>query len=365
MHPTLEVAAIVVANMVSVIGVVATNKMVYRDGFRFPTTLMVFHFLCTWMFVTFAEKMRWFTAKKIPWHKYALLGAAQVGSVAFVNLSLMHNTVGTYQLFKFTNVLMTVLIEFAWMGKVYSTAIYASLGVLVVGVSVATVTQVAFSQLGLLFGMLGSVATAVYQIYNKRVQTECEVSALQLLQYEQPFTTLWAAIFACFSDDLGKLATVDLTQSLVAEIFVSCVFAFGVNLSCYLIIGKTSPLTYSVVGHVKTIGVLIIGFVAFHEQTTAKHMLGMLLAFGGIVWYSHISSSGGAKPVPPVVPTAGHIGGGAGGNSAASLHMSNVVSRDDASDSVALTMHHSVPSMEDDVQCSSALVNMTPKQRAD
>jgi len=350
MHPGLEVALIVGANMVSVIGVVATNKMVYRDGFTFPTSLMVLHFLCTWAFVSIAEKMRWFTAKRIAWHRYALLGAAQVGSVAFVNLSLMHNTVGTYQLFKFTNVLMTVLIEFAWLGKLYSTAIYASLAVLVVGVSVATVTQVAFSHLGLLFGMCGSVATAIYQIYNKRVQTECEVSALQLLQYEQPFTTLWAAIFACFSDDLSKLAHTSISQSLAIEIFISCVFAFGVNLSCYLIIGKTSPLTYSVVGHVKTIGVLVIGFVAFHEQTTTKHMLGLMLAFAGIVWYTHLSTAGSRKPMPPVAsPTT------------ASARLSTAASRDDASEAVAIIMHSSAPSVDDDAVATS----MTPKQRAD
>ena len=289
------VVAIVVVNMVSVIGVVSLNKLVYKDGFRFPTTLMVFHFLCTWGFVSIAERLRWFTQKRIDWQRYAALGAAQVGSVALVNLSLLFNTVGTYQLFKFTNVIMTVVIEFLWLRKLYTPAIYASLAIVVTGVSLATVTQVSFSGLGLLFGILGSLASAIYQIYNKRIQTEYEVSALQLLQFEQPWTALWAAFFACFSDDLPALANVNLTQQLAFEIFLSCVCAFGVNLSCYLIIGKTSPLTYSVVGHVKTLGVLLMGFLAFQEETTLKNTLGLATAFAGIVWYTHLSTNQGRK----------------------------------------------------------------------
>lgn len=296
--PSLEVPLIVVANMVSVVGVVLMNKMVYRDGFSFPTTLMVFHFVCTWLFVTFAQKMNWFTEKRIPWKNYALLGAAQVGSVAFVNLSLLYNSVSMYQLFKFTNVFMTVLLEFLWINKTYTPITYVTLVVIVGGVTFASVSQLTFSVPGLLTGLMGSLATAIYQIYNKRVQSENGVSPLQLLQYEQPFTALFAAIFACFSDNLGALPDVDLTSTLVLEIIGSCIFAFGVNLTCYLIIGKTSPLTYSVVGHLKTIGILVGGFVLFKEVATTKQAAGLILAFVGIVAYGQVAS---VSPSPKAI----------------------------------------------------------------
>lgn len=300
---SLEVPAIVAANIVSVVGVVMLNKMVYRDGFTFPTALMCLHFLCTWLFVTIAERMRWFTEKRIHWQYYAKLGAAQVGSVAFVNLSLLHNPVSMYQLFKFTNVFMTVLIEFLWLKKTYSLTIYLSLVILVLGVSVASVSQVSLTVTGLLYGLAGSVASAVYQIYNKRIQTEHEVTPLQLLQFEQPFTALFAAVFACFSDKLGNLGQVDLTPNLAAEILGSCVFAFGVNLTTYLIIGKTSPLTFSVVGHLKTIGVLIVGFVGFHEVMTWKSQAGLCLAFAGIILYTHLTTNSAKKvdDEPPIL----------------------------------------------------------------
>ena len=294
MNDNLVVAFIVVANIVSVVGVVAVNKLVYRQGFTFATTLMVFHFLCTWGFVVLANRLRWFTSKKIEQRHYASLGLAQVASVAFVNLSLMHNSIGTYQLLKFVNVLVMCGIEYVWKGKSYTTGIYATLVVLVVSVSVATVTQVEFSAMGVVYGLLGCVGTAVYQILNKAIQTDHAVSPLQLLQYEQPFTALFAAAFALFTDDIQGLVVFTPTSGTVGAILISCVFAFGVNLTCYLIIGKTSPVTYSVVGHTKTIGILVCGFLVFSEKTSPAQGVGLAVAFGAICMYGKLSTAAAA-----------------------------------------------------------------------
>ena len=54
----------------------------------------------------------------------------------------------------------------------------------------------------------------------------------------------------CF-DDWGRLLTFRPHVGLLLRIGVSCVFALGVNISNYLVLGKTSPLTYQVLGHLK------------------------------------------------------------------------------------------------------------------
>lgn len=289
-----DVLVCVLLNVVSVVGVVIVNKYVYTHGFNFPTTLMMMHFICTWLFVIAAKKARWFTDKRVPRASAALLGFTQVASVAFVNLSLLHNSVGTYQLFKFTNVFVTCVIEYMWLKKVYSAGIYASIAVLVLGVCVATVSSVNFSRLGILHGSLGSVTTAVYQIITKKVQTENDVSALQLLQHAMPYSGVFAALFAVFSDNLDRLPETVFTPTLTNGVIASCILAFGVNLTTFLIIGKTSPLTYSVVGHTKTVGVMLVGFLVFDETTSPKHFFGLCLAFAGIVVYTHLSSRPGS-----------------------------------------------------------------------
>jgi hypothetical protein len=49
-----------------------------------------------------------------------------------------------------------------------------------------------------------------------------------------------------FFDDLHAFAHYKYTPECVIRIAVSCLFALGVNISNYLVLGKTSPLTYQV-----------------------------------------------------------------------------------------------------------------------
>jgi len=49
-----------------------------------------------------------------------------------------------------------------------------------------------------------------------------------------------------FFDDLHSFAHYKYTPECVIRIAVSCFFALGVNISNYLVLGKTSPLTYQV-----------------------------------------------------------------------------------------------------------------------
>jgi len=67
-------------------------------------------------------------------------------------------------------------------------------------------------------------------------------------------------------------------------IVVSCLFALGVNISNYLVLGKTSPLTYQVLGHLKTVLILILGFTVFNVMLhiTVMYLL-LRVTFDGYV----------------------------------------------------------------------------------
>jgi solute carrier family 35 protein E3 len=62
---------------------------------------------------------------------------------------------------------------------------------------------------------------------------------------------------------------------------VSCIFALGVNISNYLVLGKTSPLTYQVLGHMKTVLILILGFTVFKKPVDIRNVIGITIAMVG------------------------------------------------------------------------------------
>ena len=87
-----------------------------------------------------------------------------------------------------------------------------------------------------------------------------------------------------------KLFSFSLSLSLSllqAFIILSCLISVSVNFSTFLVIGKTSPVTYQVLGHLKTCLVLAFGYVLLHDPFNWRNILGILIALIGMVLYSY------------------------------------------------------------------------------
>ncbi|CAN4119317.1 unnamed protein product [Withania somnifera] len=70
-------------------------------------------------------------------------------------------------------------------------------------------------------------------------------------------------------------------------IVLSCLIAVSVNFSTFLVIGKTSPVTYQVLGHLKTCLVLGFGYTLLHDPFTSRNIIGILVAIVGMGLYSY------------------------------------------------------------------------------
>ena len=70
----------------------------------------------------------------------------------------------------------------------------------------------------------------------------------------------------------------------------------GTNLSQFICIGRFSAVSFQVIGHMKTILVLIMGFFFFGKEGLNLHVvLGMVIAVVGMIWYGNASSKPGGK----------------------------------------------------------------------
>jgi solute carrier family 35 protein E3 len=73
-----------------------------------------------------------------------------------------------------------------------------------------------------------------------------------------------------FFDDMSDFVQYEYSPGCVTRIAVSCFFAIGVNVSNYLVLGMTSPLTYQVLGHMKTVLILVLGFTVFNVSHISR-----------------------------------------------------------------------------------------------
>ena len=122
MAPTTSTTTLsIILNISSSISIVMLNKWIYTH-YGFPNiTLTFIHFLVTFLGLKVCEFMNIFNPKRIPIRDCLPLAISFCGFVVLTNLSLQHNTVGTYQLIKVLTTPCIMFIHTYMYNKEYSS----------------------------------------------------------------------------------------------------------------------------------------------------------------------------------------------------------------------------------------------------
>lgn len=277
-------------NASSSIGIVFTNKLVFQVfNFRFGTLLTLIHFVFTFAGL---EVCRWFGVferKEISLRAILPLSISFCGFVALTNVSLVYNSVGFYQLMKVLTTPLIVCIQTVWYNETFSLKIKASLALTCIGVIVSTVTDSEANMIGTIVALSALLVTSMYQIWVGTKQKELECNPYQLLYFQAPISALLLVPLVPVMD---PVATFEMpTGNALWAILASSVLAFLVNLSIFLVIGKTSAVTYNVLGHFKLCVILSLGFFFFGQPVDAKNMTGIAITLAGVFWYTHLKQT--------------------------------------------------------------------------
>ncbi|KAK9694750.1 hypothetical protein K7432_013295 [Basidiobolus ranarum] len=274
-------------NVCSSVGIVLCNKFVFdKYDFKFGTALTVIHFLVTFLGLEVCARLGFFEKKTIRIKEVLGLCVSFCGFVVLTNLSLQHNTVGFYQMAKVLTTPCIAILQTVFYQKTFSTSIKLSLAVICFGVGIASVTDVSLNWVGTFFALAGVLVTSLYQIWIGTKQKSLGVNSWQLLYYQAPISSLMLLCVVPIIDDLPGLMNYSYNIQNVSAILFTGLLAFLVNLSIFMIIGKTSPITYNVVGHFKTCLILVLGFFIFNYPVDIINISGIIIALIGIFSYS-------------------------------------------------------------------------------
>ncbi|KAI5666285.1 hypothetical protein M9H77_16138 [Catharanthus roseus] len=287
----LGVVGALFLSVASSVSIVIVNKALMSNlGFPFATTLTSWHLMVTYCTLHVALRFNCFENKPIDIKTVMLFGILNGVSIGFLNLSLGFNSIGFYQMTKLAIIPFTVLLETIFLKKQFSQKIKLSLLILLFGVGVASITDLQLNLVGTVLSLLAIITTCVGQILTNTIQKRLNVSSTQLLYQSAPFQA--AVLFVS-----GPLVDQCLTKQnvfaykysplVLAFIILSCLIAVSVNFSTFLVIGKTSPVTYQVLGHLKTCLVLGFGYTLLHDPFTARNIGGILIAIVGMGLYSY------------------------------------------------------------------------------
>ncbi|VAH34525.1 unnamed protein product [Triticum turgidum subsp. durum] len=182
-------------SVASSVAIVICNKaLISTLGFPFATTLTSWHLMVTYCTLHVAQRLHFFEPKAIDGHTVILFGFLNGTSIGLLNLSLGFNSIGFYQMTKLAIIPFTVLLETIFLNKRFSETIKLSLMVLLLGVGIASVTDLELNLLGSVLSGLAIATTCVGQILTNTIQKKLKVSSTQLLYQSAPYQA--AILFA-------------------------------------------------------------------------------------------------------------------------------------------------------------------------
>lgn len=165
--------------------------------------------------------------------------------------------------------------------------------------------------LGVLIAATSVVGSGMQQILCGAMQRQHKMQSHQLLAATAPAQGVSLIIIGPWIDALVSgtwVGNYPLTTPALWMIVLSCAISVGVNVSQFMCLGRFSAVTFQVLGHTKTILVLLISWLALGESMNAKKLAGMALAVAGMVAYGMFLN--GAPPSKPAAKNIISIGNG-------------------------------------------------------
>ncbi|CAJ1953192.1 unnamed protein product [Sphenostylis stenocarpa] len=287
-------------NVVTSVGIIIVNKALMGTyGFSFATTLTGMHFATTTLMTIILKMLGYVQHSHLPLPDLLKFVVFANFSIVGMNVSLMWNSVGFYQIAKLSMIPVSCLLEVVLDKIRYSRDTKLSIGVVLLGVGVCTVTDVSVNTRGFVAAFIAVWSTSMQQYYVHYLQRKYSLSSFNLLGHTAPAQAASLLLLGPFLDywlTNTRVDRYDYNTASMIFIFLSCTIAVGTNLSQFICIGRFTAVSFQVLGHMKTILVLIMGFFFFGKEGLNLHVVfGMVIAVVGMMWYGNASSKPGGK----------------------------------------------------------------------
>ncbi|GMH44092.1 hypothetical protein BSKO_12026 [Bryopsis sp. KO-2023] len=173
--------------------------------------------------------------------------------------------------------------------ETYSHLTALNMAVIGIGVVIASAGEINFVVVGVVIQLIAIVSESV------------RITLIQILLQKRgiklnPITTLYYVAPCCFVCLLLPLMLFEMDSMLTSEVsfvpmipvlLVNASAAFVLNLSVFLLIGKTSALTLNIAGVVKDWLLIGLSVLIFKSPVTPMNLFGYSIAFAGVAWYNY------------------------------------------------------------------------------
>ncbi|KAG2585909.1 hypothetical protein PVAP13_5NG008900 [Panicum virgatum] len=181
------------------------------------------------------------------------------------------------------------------LGQQVPLSLWLSLAPVVIGVSMASLTELSFNWTGFINAMISNISFTYRSIYSKKAMTDMDstnvyayISIISLLVCIPP-----ALIFEGpqlmqhgFSDAIAKVGL----QKFVTDLFLVGLFYHLYNQLATNTLERVAPLTHAVGNVLKRVFVIGFSIIVFGNRITTQTGIGTCIAIAGVAMYSYIKA---------------------------------------------------------------------------
>ncbi|KAK8532173.1 hypothetical protein V6N13_131507 [Hibiscus sabdariffa] len=277
--------------------------------FPFPWLLASFQLFAgsIWMLVLWSLKLQPCPKITKPFI-VALLGPALFHTIGHISACVSFSKVAV----SFTHVIKSSepvfsVVFSSFLGDTYPLKVWLSIVPIVLGCSLAAVTEVSFNIQGLWGALISNVGFVLRNIYSKKsLQSFKEVNGLNLYGWISIISLFYLFPVAVLVEGSqwvqgyhNAIQTVGKSSTFYTWVMLSGIFYHLYNQSSYQALDEISPLTFSVGNTMKRIVVIVSTILVFRNPVRPLNALGSGIAILGTFLYSQATakkkSSAGEK----------------------------------------------------------------------
>ncbi|KAF2156463.1 hypothetical protein K461DRAFT_291377 [Myriangium duriaei CBS 260.36] len=298
-------------NIISTVAIVFINKSIFAAP-SFNQAQFIFasyHFILTYLLLSLLSSahpllvsIKQFERRHASVVSIFPLAASMSLSVTFLNTSLAFCSVPFYQTVRVLLTPVVAAINYLFFAKSIPSQAAFMLIPTCAGVgfmaysdtkgAAATGGQTT-SLFGAFFALTGVFISSIYTVWIGTYHRKLDMSSTQLLHSQSLLGGFMLAVAGVLSGKIPDFAAFD--TRMWQMMFLSGLCATFLNLSQFRVIAMAGPVAGTVVGHVKTITIVLLGWSISGKAVNQGSIIGIVVAIAGIIAYTAAEKHYGRK----------------------------------------------------------------------